>query len=281
MYKNYKMFFNYVYLLFRLIFNKSNRNKFIFIFILGFVSRVFVNNVYNVNVFLDYLNQVSVLYYLFFSLFIIIAHEFIDYFSINFIPSFSFISGMYKIIINIVGFIVRVFISMNIRIFYYKPEDINISSIPSVKRGFEYLNTLFNRNKVVMHINEYNPSNTSYSGSQSSNPGYDEESDDNLKSVNEYKECMAEEVENIQRSLTSHTQSLNSLMDILKKPVIYQNPVDQEVLRTELRTIDSDILASLDKIYKYESYIKYLDSNYEMPFSSQQPDFKTRWLEGK
>ncbi len=84
-------FLNVVWLLFKRILNRSNRNKIILVFILGFVTRVFVNNVYNVNVFLDYLDQISLIYYLFFSLFIIIIHEFVDYFHINLFPSLSII----------------------------------------------------------------------------------------------------------------------------------------------------------------------------------------------
>jgi hypothetical protein len=63
--------------------------------------------------------------------------------------------------------------------------------------------------------------------------------------------------------------------DILKKPDIYQDAYDKEVLRTELRHIDSEILASLDKIYGYERKIKFLDPDYQMPFLSQ-PDFRAR-----
>jgi hypothetical protein len=81
-----------------MVFSISTLNKVIFIFMISFVSRVFINNVYNVNVFSYYLNQVSVVYYLSFSWFIMIIHLFYDYFHFNDIPSseFKFSSSVNK-----------------------------------------------------------------------------------------------------------------------------------------------------------------------------------------
>jgi hypothetical protein len=74
------------------IFNKSNFGKVVILFIVGFASRLFINNMYN-NVFLDYFNYISILYYIFFSVFIVLVHEFVDYLSF----SFSFSSIIYNI----------------------------------------------------------------------------------------------------------------------------------------------------------------------------------------
>jgi hypothetical protein len=44
-------------------FNKSNLVKVLFIFFIGFVSRIIISNYFDVNVFLDYTNYISILYY--------------------------------------------------------------------------------------------------------------------------------------------------------------------------------------------------------------------------
>src|SRR6266576_200877 len=88
------------------ILNKSNFNKFLIIFIVCFVSRVLVNYFYSINVFLDYYNVVSVSYYICMSAFIILVHEFVDYFDFNIIPYFKFsiikegIKGFYFHVLN-------------------------------------------------------------------------------------------------------------------------------------------------------------------------------------
>ena len=47
------------------IFNKLNFTKFIIIFTVGFLSRFLVSSFYNINVYLDFLNMISVVYYTF------------------------------------------------------------------------------------------------------------------------------------------------------------------------------------------------------------------------
>ena len=79
-----------IFNLFYRIFTKSNLNKAIIIFTIGFISRILVNNIYGINVYLDYLNTISFIYYITFSLLIVFTHELITYFDINIIPSFSF-----------------------------------------------------------------------------------------------------------------------------------------------------------------------------------------------
>lgn len=79
-------------------FNKSNLNKFLIIFVVGFISRFFVGHFYSVNVYLDFLSPVSFLYYSFMSAFIVLVHEFTSYFSFNIIPSFSFISSIKEVL---------------------------------------------------------------------------------------------------------------------------------------------------------------------------------------
>lgn len=62
------------------IFNKSNIRKILIIFIVGFFSRMFLNYIYNVKIFVDFFYKISIIYYLFFFIFVVLVHEVIDYF---------------------------------------------------------------------------------------------------------------------------------------------------------------------------------------------------------
>lgn len=70
------------------IFNRFNLTKVFIIFLLGFISRIFVNQYFGVNVFVDYTNYISMIYYLVMSFFVVLVHEFVGYFeSFGIIPS--------------------------------------------------------------------------------------------------------------------------------------------------------------------------------------------------
>jgi len=84
-------------LLLNRILNKSNLNKFLIIFMVGFVSRILVGYFYN-NVYLDFFNTVSLLNSTCMSAFIVLIQGFVHYF--NNIPFFSYIYEIYNIIIN-------------------------------------------------------------------------------------------------------------------------------------------------------------------------------------
>jgi hypothetical protein len=127
--------------------NKSNLSKLLIIFIVGFVSRLLVNYFYSINLHLDLLTTVSILYYISMSAFIILVHEFVNYFNLNIIPSFSFI---YKFIVNTTGYIIKLLISMNTRIFLYKLEDIKLSSI--IKGAKYFFNS--DKAKATMDVNQ-------------------------------------------------------------------------------------------------------------------------------
>lgn len=47
----------------RYVFNILNFSKVLVIFVVGFVTRVLINYVYGINVFVDYLNSISLGYY--------------------------------------------------------------------------------------------------------------------------------------------------------------------------------------------------------------------------
>src|SRR6267378_3682104 len=57
------------------IFNKKSIIKIFIIFIVGFVIRITVNYVYNINVFIDYTNIISIIYYYFMALFAVVINE--------------------------------------------------------------------------------------------------------------------------------------------------------------------------------------------------------------
>jgi hypothetical protein len=104
-------------------FNKSNFNKFLIIFIVGFVSRILVGYLYNINVYLYFLSSVSLLYYTCMSAFIVLVYEFFNYFG------FSFSSIIYTSFVKFVGYIVRMFDLRNFRIFSIRLGDIKLSSM--------------------------------------------------------------------------------------------------------------------------------------------------------
>jgi len=135
------------------IFTKSNLNKIIIIFIAGFISRVLIVYFYNVNVFFEYLNIISILYYSFMSFFIVIVHEVINYFEFNIIPAFiielySIFVNVIKNILNIGQYLRKTLNSANKLIFSLNLSDWTISSI---KKDYE---SYLNREKMIIDIDK-------------------------------------------------------------------------------------------------------------------------------
>jgi len=54
-----------------LVYTKANISKIIIIFSVGLLSRIIVNYIYSINVFTDYLNSISLIYFSFMSVFIV------------------------------------------------------------------------------------------------------------------------------------------------------------------------------------------------------------------
>lgn len=75
-----------MYIFLSRVFNKGNLSKILIIFIIGFVSRIIVNYVYDINVFTYYIFSISVIYYTFMAFVIILVNEVVSFF--NF-PSIS------------------------------------------------------------------------------------------------------------------------------------------------------------------------------------------------
>jgi hypothetical protein len=97
--KNLKYIF-YSPSLFNRIFNKNNLNKVIIIFFIGFVSRVLIGYVYGINVYFDYLNIVSFIYYIYMACTIVLVHELVAYFDFSIIPSFTNILSVLRKLCN-------------------------------------------------------------------------------------------------------------------------------------------------------------------------------------
>ena len=85
--------------------NRLTLSKVLVIFVVGLVSRVLVNNFWDVNVFVDYLNTISLTYYGFMSIFVVLVNELYSYIDIKIIPKIS------KDVFNITS-IRRAFVSL-------------------------------------------------------------------------------------------------------------------------------------------------------------------------
>ena len=70
------MFFTYLYNLLHKIFTFANICKVFIISFVGFLSRALVNHTWDINVFVEFTDPISLLYYLFFSIFIVWLHSF-------------------------------------------------------------------------------------------------------------------------------------------------------------------------------------------------------------
>ena len=166
--------------LFARIFSKSNLNKAIIIFIIGFITRIIVNHIYGINVFLEYLNIISFLYYISFSFIVVIIHEFVTYFNINVIPSividfYGFVVKGFSVLYDIISLIIsylwksyslikRIFLE-NIFISNLKLSDFSLKSIVfTIKNLFSYY--INDSTKLTLGDVEFNkidkPSKISY-----------------------------------------------------------------------------------------------------------------------
>lgn len=124
-------------MLFGRIFNRSNLTKLIIIFFVGLVSRSLVLYLYKVNVVFDILNKISIIYYAFFSGFIVLVHELVGYFNFNIIPT-NFIQNIklsFSYIYNLLS---------NKNISFFKLKDFKFSNL---KKAVELF---FNKEKMAM-----------------------------------------------------------------------------------------------------------------------------------
>ena len=72
------------------IFTKSNISKIFIIFSVGFLTRLFISYYYNINVFIEFLNYISIIYYSLMAIFAVVLSEVFTYFDLNIFPKFIF-----------------------------------------------------------------------------------------------------------------------------------------------------------------------------------------------
>ena len=149
--------------LFRKVFNKSNLNKILIIFVVGFISRIFINYIYNINVFVDYFNKISIMYYVSMSMFIVLIHEIITYFDINVIPSYilNFVNNIPKLVHNLSEHIIKSFYNIKNIIYInnkilgnFKWDDLSIFSIKNLLKD-----SSLSKFSQKLPINEIEPCN--------------------------------------------------------------------------------------------------------------------------
>lgn len=116
------------------IFTKVNLYKFLIIFTVGIIPRAFVNYFGGLNVFLDFLHYISLLYYRTFSMFIVLVHDLFNYTGFSFpvfiIDFLDFIISKIKLVIGSFTKLVYSTIQKSILLFSkLKFDDFKISSI--------------------------------------------------------------------------------------------------------------------------------------------------------
>lgn len=127
------------------IFTKVNFNKFLIIFTVGVISRAFVNNICGINVYVDFLHYISILYYIAFSIFIVVVHDVASYTGFSLISVFIldflyFIISKIKLVLE--SFIKLIYSTIKNSISMFsklKYEDFKISSILKIIKH-SYLN---------------------------------------------------------------------------------------------------------------------------------------------
>jgi hypothetical protein len=126
------------------IFTKVNVNKFLIIFTVGVISRAFVNNICGINVYVDFLHFISILYYIAFSIFIVVVHDVASYTEFSLISVFrldffNFIISKIKLVLE--SFIKLIFTTIkNSRLLFskLKYDDFKISSIRKVIKDSDF-----------------------------------------------------------------------------------------------------------------------------------------------
>ena len=125
------------------VFTKTNLIKVSLIFIVGLISRAIVNHYYQINVYSDFLHSISIIYYFFMSIFIVLVHEFIVCTNFNIIP--PYITNLFVSIFNTLKpkeFYINLFktVMYNSKLLFssFKVEYLKISYITKIIRNFSF-----------------------------------------------------------------------------------------------------------------------------------------------
>jgi hypothetical protein len=198
------------------VFNRANLNKAIIIFIVGLITRIFIGLNYNINVFSDYFNSVSISYYISFSFFIVLVHELVPYFDIDIIP--SFLTNLYSIIRNNIIYTYNNICYINKFIFSLKLKDFSISSIRKVTR--DNIEDII-KNNFTVKVNSNNITPASLDEEQIITPNTDNKKSNVLH--------MDESSDNEKESITiGYKGSITNIGNIEQSPNI--NPVNRPVI---------------------------------------------------
>lgn len=149
----YNMFFVNIFKCLAAVFNRIllfiNRvtiSKVIIIFTLGFVSRVLINNIYNVNVFVEYYHIISLFYYTVLSLVIVLVSDLIAYFEFSIIPSF-----VYDIFVYFGYLVVKCFTFVKVLFSYITKINLDSLKISSIRKALRcFINGSNNDNKMTI-----------------------------------------------------------------------------------------------------------------------------------
>lgn len=109
------------------VFTPSNLSKVLLIFFVGLFGRYCIDYFGGINVFVEYLNPVSIAFYSFMAAFAVFISELFSFFNCNLIPTFvsSFFSHVFSMLITTLSFVTR-----------FKFEYLSISFIRKVSRDF-------------------------------------------------------------------------------------------------------------------------------------------------
>ena len=121
--------------LFKRLFNRVTFTKVFVIFIVGFCSRVLINYFYGVNVFVEYFNSISLIYYVFMSLFIVVINEVIVFFEFDLMGVFgSFI----RLFVSFIAYFIKLFFDiLGVNNFHYLDvNNDNLNNKPFSKKHF-------------------------------------------------------------------------------------------------------------------------------------------------
>ena len=136
-------------------FTKSNISKILIIFTVGLITRILVSFYYDVNVFREYYESISIIYYSVMAIFIVVLSELFTYFNLNIIPSFIFDYStlISEYISRLLSNIRGIYISLkevNKNISHLKSSDFTLKSIYSY---FKQIRNIFNKdNKLTMGV---------------------------------------------------------------------------------------------------------------------------------
>lgn len=133
------------------IFTKNNVSKILIIFTVGLITRIIISNSYNVNVFIEFFNKISIIYYSLMSIFVVVLNEVFTYFELNILPQFIF--EFFTLLRGLTFNIIKSTSQLTLKILNLKFSDFSLKSIAfSIKNLVNYC--INDRNKLTIGESE-------------------------------------------------------------------------------------------------------------------------------